>query len=153
MAHRGGVSFPPIRRSNHESRYDVVEQEFDALNVQSPSKRTVYESYDSQRTNQPEPTMSPRLSSLENKVTMALSQQNQVLNQQKQMTDALHQQQDITRNLIDRAFENRDNFIDNLRGLNDNRIQENTRLLLGQHLKYITAIVQRLNADINVSKK
>lgn len=135
---------PPISnpRYNSGQEYDVIEQDYNAISVESPRRRKVY---------MESSTMSPRINSLEDKVSQALSTQSQVLAQQQQVTDTLNQQQLMTKNMIEHAFQNRDDFIENLSRGTDDRIEAKTRYLLQNHLRYITAIVQRLNHDIDVS--
>ena len=148
--------FPQIRRTAaHKNQYDVVEQDYDAIRVGSPKTRTLAVYDDRVRQEAvPEGRGSPmytRLDALEDKVYQALSQQNQVMAQQSEVTRALGEQQRMTENLIDKAFQNRDDFIDNLARVQNDRMEERTRYLLQDHIRYITTIVRRLNADIAVS--
>ncbi|XP_033749327.1 protein FAM81A-like [Pecten maximus] len=136
MAYR--VTLPPID-TDRTQNYETVEQDYTAIRVDSPRRKQVRIE---------NTTMSPRINNLESKVSQALMTQNQVLSQQQQVTDALNQQQAMTKNLIEKAFQNRDDFIDSLGRAKDDRIEANTRYLLQNHLRYITAIVQRLSQDI-----
>ncbi|XP_060062515.1 protein FAM81A-like [Ylistrum balloti] len=130
---------PPITDTGGGQTYEVVEQDYNAIHVESPRRKQV--TVDSN-------VLSPRINNLESKVSQALMTQNQVLSQQQQVADALNQQQAMTKNLIEKAFKNRDDFIDSLARAKDDRIEANTRYLLQNHLRYITTIVQRLSQDI-----
>lgn len=162
MTSRTNVVFPTIRDASRRS-YEVYDQDFNALTVDDPKTRVV--NYNDRRNQQQQhpyedrrsPNVpvyitekDPRLNDLENKLSMALSQQNKVLAQQEQVTNALHQQQQLTQGLIQKAFQNKDEFIENLSEQNDH-LALATRRLLQDHIKYITAIVQGLNHDISVS--
>lgn len=148
MATQTGVVLPQIRRSHHKNQFEVVEQEYDAIRVQSP-RRKIVTTYDDGRS-----VVTPksgRIMILEDKVAKALEQQTHVLSQQEQVAKALSDQQRMTEGLIQKAFDNREDFIENLSRVQNDRLEENTRHLLQNHISYITAIVSRLNKDISVS--
>lgn len=146
MATQTGVVLPQIRRSHHKNQFEVVEQEYDAIRVQSP-RRKIVTTYDNGRS-----VVTPksgRIMALEDKVAKALEQQTHVLSQQEQVAKALSDQQRMTEGLIQKAFDNREDFIENLSRVQNDRLEENTRHLLQNHISYITAIVSRLNKDIS----
>lgn len=148
MATQTGVVLPQLRRSHHKNQFEIVEQDYDAIRVQSP-RRQLRTSYDNDRS-----IVTPksgRLMVLEDKVAKALEQQSQVLSQQEQVAKALNDQQRMTEGLIQKAFDNREDFIENLSRVQNDRLEENTKHLLQNHISYITAIVSRLNKDISVS--
>ncbi|XP_061172419.1 protein FAM81A-like [Saccostrea echinata] len=145
MATQTGVVLPQIRRSHHKNQFEIVEQDYDAIRVQSPRRQTVTTFEDGRSIVTPK---SGRLLALEDKVTRALEQQSQVLTQQEQVAKALNDQQRMTEGLIQKAFDNREDFIENLNRVQNDRLEENTRHLLQNHINYITAIVSRLNKDI-----
>ncbi|XP_062596898.1 protein FAM81A-like [Saccostrea cucullata] len=145
MATQTGVVLPQIRRSHHKNQFEIVEQDYDAIRVQSPRRQTVTTFEDGRSIVTPK---SGRLLALEDKVTRALEQQSQVLSQQEQVAKALNDQQRMTEGLIQKAFDNREDFIENLNRVQNDRLEENTKHLLQNHINYITAIVSRLNKDI-----
>ncbi|KAK3097182.1 hypothetical protein FSP39_007205 [Pinctada imbricata] len=151
MSVRTNVVFPQIRRTAaHKNHYDVVEQEYDAIRVGSPRTRTIYDEREKVRVEEQNtgPPVYTRIDALEDRLSHALNQQSQVMSHQSEMTRALGEQQRMTENLIDRAFQNREDFIDNLTRVQNDRLEERTRLLLQDHIRFITSIVRRLNSDI-----
>lgn len=105
MATQTGVVLPQIRRSHHKNQFEVVEQEYDAIRVQSP-RRKIVTTYDDGRS-----VVTPksgRIMALEDKVAKALEQQTHVLSQQEQVAKALSDQQRMTEGLIQKAFDNRE---------------------------------------------
>lgn len=142
------VVFPRIRGAKpHERSYDLVEQDFNALQVGTPRRITV-EDNDRIHITKGENNIHPRLDALEDKVTQAIIAQNVVMKEQQKVTEAINHQQQMTQALIDKAFQNREEFLHNLSHIQGEKLEENTRLLLQDHIRYITSIVKRLNQDI-----
>lgn len=150
------VVFPRIRGARpHERSYDLVEQDYNAISV-GPARHIQVTEDDSQvrrsrSVNLGDDSIHPRLNALEDKVTQAIVAQNVVMKEQQKVTEAINHQQQMTQALIDKAFQNREEFLNNLSHIQGERLEENTRILLQDHIKYITSIVKRLNADIEVS--
>ncbi|XP_063433643.1 protein FAM81A-like isoform X1 [Mytilus trossulus] len=142
------VVLPRIRGARpHERSFDLVEQEYNAIQV-GPARRITVEDNDRLIVNQGDDSVHPRLHALEDKVTQAIIAQNVVLKEQQKVTEAINHQQQMTQALIDKAFQNREEFLHNLSEIQGERLEDSTRHLLQDHIRYITSIVKRLNQDI-----
>lgn len=145
------VVLPRIRGARpHERSFDLVEQDFTAIQVGTPRRITVQDE-DHMHITQGGDSIHPRLNALEDKVTQAIMAQNVVMKEQQKVTEAINHQQQMTQALIDKAFQNREEFLHNLSHMQGEKLEENTRNLLQDHIKYITTIVKRLNQDIEVN--
>lgn len=142
------VVLPRIRGARpHERSFDLVEQEFNAIQVGTPRRITVQDE-DRIHITQGGDSIHPRLNALEDKVTQAIMAQNVVMKEQQKVTEAINHQQQMTQALIEKAFQNREEFLHNLSHMQGEKLEENTRNLLQDHIRYITTIVKRLNQDI-----
>ncbi|KAK3588381.1 hypothetical protein CHS0354_018182 [Potamilus streckersoni] len=141
----------------HMRFYEPI-QEYNAIRVQSPKWR--HRVNDPQpETEQPQPaTPNERRTPDRNsdKVSHLISQQERLLDHQKRVAQQqdlvaskLSQQNEmLTQALIQKMFENKDNIIANLSHMRADQMEEYTRQLLQEHIRYMAAIVQRLNQDI-----
>ena len=136
-------------------------QEFDALHVEDPRARRREiprtppnggrkSSRDQDRDRDRDPSDS-KFDMLASQQDMLLKNQMQVAQNQDELARRLNDQSNqMTSALIQRVIGNKDSMIANLQQQQGLEWEQHTRDLFQQHLQIITAIVHRLNLDIEV---
>lgn len=149
---QGSQIFPQIPQAPKTR----LRQDFTAIQVDDPRHEQLEatlsrEQRSPQRSRSPVHynTVNPRLDELVTKQDQLLSHQIQVSQRQNEIAEHLKNQENaLNQTLLKQILNNKDNMIANMAQLQATEWDEHTRDLLMQHIKYIVAIVQRLNVDI-----
>lgn len=131
-----------------------IKQDFTAIQVEDPHAEELRgagppESPRRQIPRSPPVQKDPRIDDLVARQDQLLSHQMQVAARQNEIAEHLKGQNNAANEaLLKQILSNKDNVIANLAQLQASEWDERTRELLQQHIRYIVAIIQRLNMDI-----